>query len=72
MKIMVNDVELTAFALSGQEYRIKKRWSLGLAMSPLVVEVQPTTGKKLVAFPMASEVSTFNGDIALGFDFGIN
>lgn len=39
-----------------------------MAMSPLVVEVQPTTGKNLVAFPMVSEISTFNGDIASRID----
>ena len=35
-------------------------------MSPLVVDIQPTIGEKIIAPPMESEISTFNGDIACG------
>ncbi|MEO7233715.1 MAG: hypothetical protein ABIW96_13730, partial [Polaromonas sp.] len=38
------------------------------AMSPLVVDIQPTIGEKIIAPPMESEISTFNGDIAFVVD----
>ena len=35
-----------------------------VAMQPLVVDIQATIGEKIIAPPMESEISTFNGDIA--------
>ncbi len=33
--------------------------SIGMAMSPLVVDIQPTIGEKIIAPPMESEISAW-------------